>query len=456
MNEAQELKNRIPQGILSCLAFLLGLFSTMPILGVVIAGRDVSFYRILFVLCVAWYGVELLRKRKLGAGRNIRLMELWLLVGLVGCLSGRLFLKGEWAPFGAAAGSYIPKVGLLLVFCVVWSSSEEADALCEKLMHGFLLGCALNCLWASIDAVGYYLKGVSVSNVLFYDYAVRNGVREHTVSLIFHGTIRSGGFNYDPAQLGFLAPVLFGCGLSRRKLLPLLLSLAGIAASASTTGLVAAALICLLAFRRGGKLFDRRSLAELGVFAVLLAALLILRGDRILPLASDMLRRFSDRIRHYYLNDSGPDIRVRYVLQMFGAMRAVLPFLLFGSGFGTASLGYVKTPEVLAVIGPGHAFPYDMENTFLAYFFDTGLVGFALFIALLLILFLRWRKKYAERESAFADSVYITICATALSMLFYHYILFAPQMLVLTVALSRLDREDRALRLATEDPEETT
>ena len=182
----------------------------------------------------------------------------------------------------------------------------------------------------------------------------------------------------------------------------------------------------------------------LAILCALIALVLLLQGDRILPLAQDILHRFAARIQSSYLNNNGPDIRVRYVLQAPFAMRAVLPFMLFGSGFGTASLGYATTPEVLAVIGQSHDFAYDMENTFLAYIFDTGVAGFALYLITMGTLLFAYRKKYAARESAFAQSVYITVCVSLLSMLFYHYILFAPQMMIFTIALSRLDREAEA------------
>ncbi len=430
-------------------ALLLGLFSTMPVLGVVVRDRDVSFYRILFALALLFLGICFLMKPRLKLGKKSLWLELWLFVGLIGCVCGMLFLNGPRAEWGQAARSYIPKVILLLAFCFLWQANEEADPLAEWIMRGFLLGCALNCLWATIDAVGFYATGKSLNNILFYNYCVRNDIREHTLSLIFHGSIRSGGFNSDPAQLGFVAPVLFGYGLARKKPLPVFLSICGIAASASTTGLVSAVLLLVFLLRPRSKdgtqnKFSKADRWMLAILCALIALVLLLQGDRILPLAQDILHRFAARIQSSYLNNNGPDIRVRYVLQAPFAMRAVLPFMLFGSGFGTASLGYATTPEVLAVIGQSHDFAYDMENTFLAYIFDTGVVGFALYLITMGTLLFAYRKKYAARESAFAQSVYITVCVSLLSMLFYHYILFAPQMMIFTIALSRLDREAEA------------
>ena len=430
--------------MLAVFAFLLGLFSTMPIVGVVVMGRDISFFKILFAAAVCYFGLRLLRTKKLSFGKNISLLNIWLVIGLVGCVCGALFLRGGRAEFGLAARSYIPKVLLLLIFSLVWSSDREADGLAETVICGFLWGCALNCLWATVDAVGYYVTGKSLHNLVFMGYSTRNGIDYNTMSLIYNGMIRSGGFNSDPAQLGFVAPVLFGYGLSRKHIFPAFLGLCGIAASASTTGLVTAAVLCLLLIRKREskpffECFTRLQRIELYAFLAGTAFVLLWQGDRLISLAGNMLSRFFSRIRSEYLEYPGPDIRIRYVLQAFGAMRAVLPFMLFGSGFGTASLGYVITPEVIAVIGSGHDFAYDMENTYLAYFFDTGIVGLAVFLMMMAVLLIRYRKRYASRESVFSDCVYLTVCAILLSMLFYHYILFAPQMLVITIALSRLD-----------------
>lgn len=436
-------RGSIPELVFRIAAFLLGLFSTMPIVGIVVKGRDISFFKIFFAAWVVVLGLRLLRTRRFALLKRNRLLNLWLLIGLIGCVSGALFLRGEVAEFGQAALSYIPKVALLLLFSLVWSVDEKADACAEIVVKGFLWGCALNCMWASIDAFGFYITGKSLHNTVFYGYSTRHGIDYNTMSLIYKGTIRAGGFNSDPAQLGFVAPVLFGYGISRKHILPMALAVCGIAASASTTGLVTAGILFFLLMRKRDPRplkdkLSRLQIAELLVFCVGVGVLLLWQGERILALAGNMIARFVSRIQSEYLNNGGPDIRVRYVLQAFGAMRAVLPFMLFGSGFGTASLGYVITPEVMAVIGPGHDFAYDMENTYLAYFFDTGILGLAVFLLLMAFLWMRYRKQYAERESAFSDYIYVTLSSILLSMLFYHYILFAPQMLVITLALSRL------------------
>lgn len=439
-------KEKLSSSLLRAGAFLMGLFSTMPIVGIVVRGRDISFFKLLFAAAILILGYGFLKKRRISFGRRISLLNVWLVIGLVGCVCGMVFLRGERAEFGLAARSYIPKVFLLLAFSVLWSSSDRADSFCETVLRGFLWGCALNCLWATIDAVDFYVTGKSLHNMVFFGYSSRHGIEYNTMSLIYNGTIRSGGFNSDPAQLGFVAPVLFGYGLSRRHVLPVALAVSGIAASASTTGLVTAAILCILLIRKRDarplrERFSKLQLAELLTFCALLALLLVWQGQRIFALALNMISRFASRIQSEYLNNSGPDIRVRYVLQALGAMKAVLPFMLFGSGFGTASMGYVLTPAVIAVIGPGHDFAYDMENTYLAYFFDTGVIGLLVFLVMMGSLFVCYRKKFAERESVFSDSVYVAVCAIALSMLFYHYILFAPQMLIMTLALSRLDAE---------------
>ena len=151
--------------------------------------------------------------------------------------------------------------------------------------------------------------------------------------------------------------------------------------------------------------------------------------------------RFADRLSDVYLNAKSQDIRWDYIRFAPRAVIQVLPFMLLGSGFGTASLGYVKDSYILSRIGTIHNFPYDMENTYLAYLFDTGIAGFLVFIAMLRIIIRHYKKIDANDE--FSIVVWCMICSSLFSMAFYHYVLFGPQMLMLTIALSKIDSEGK-------------
>ena len=82
-----------------------------------------------------------------------------------------------------------------------------------------------------------------------------------------------------------------------------------------------------------------------------------------------------------------------------------------------------------------------MENTYIAYLLDTGIIGLFLFFYLLFPLYSYYKKNGGEDEE---NIIYIAILsATIFSLFFYHYILFVPQILSLIFALS--NREKRTL-----------
>ena len=425
----------------------LGIFSTMPIVGIPVPGRDISAYTILFGLCLALLLGKSVQARRLRVGKHSRWLALWLCAGLIGCGCGWLFLKNSEPAFSEAAASGIPKVLLFLAFLLLFRSGEDGDEACLAIAKGFLIGCALNCAWAVIDALCFYIFGFSLNNQVFSGYIVRNHIRLKQISLNINGMLRSGGFNYDPAHLGILAPILAGYAMKRHKPWLFLLAIGGVLASASTTGLVTLAVVFLFTvdWKALKKYFNIRTLiAALAVFDLIgLAA--ILRADLVYKVMDRTFLRFFDRISTVYLQPGYHDIRVDYLLLLPQAMGNVLPFLGFGSGFGTASLGYTRSESILAVLGPGTNFPFDMENTYIAYLLDTGIIGFGLFITMLATLWKGFIRGHRKREAdGFTAVMAPFILASMVTMLFYHYILFAPQLLLFTAGLAWLDREKPA------------
>ena len=418
----------------------------MPMVGIPVAGRDFSVYRIALLAALGYFGLMTLKNDRIKCGKQLSKLILWLALAALACLIGALFLRGQVVEWGAAAKSNLPKVLILLVFALLWGSSGEARRSAPSAAAGFLLGCTLNCLWAAIDAGCYYLLGFSLHNRVFAGYIARNGLRYGMASLILRGMIRAGGFNYDPAHLGFLAPVLTGYAIKKKKYWLLLIAVAGIAASASTTGLICS-LLCALMMGEGRRSIRiKTSASGTKLFAALLlvplvlGALVAVRG-RAIPMIQSVFSSFFERINTFYVDSDRDNVRFQYVLYSFPAMLAALPFLLLGTGIGTASYGYAMSPLVVQAMGDRVCSAYDMENTYLAYLFDTGLLGVAVYLVMLWTLFRAYRRRCRERNTAFDAAVYATVCAAGFTMLFYHYILYAPQLLMFTAGLSWLDEE---------------
>ena len=148
-------------------------------------------------------------------------------------------------------------------------------------------------------------------------------------------------------------------------------------------------------------------------------------------------------MNNVYLSETDYNIRWKYIKYAPRAAIQVLPFMLLGSGFGTASLGYAKDSYILSKIGYVHNFAYDLENTYLSYLFDTGIVGFILYLSILKVLVTNYRSaNINERSDEFPIVIWCLVCSSLFSMAFYHYILFGPQMLMITIALSQIDNKE--------------
>ena len=426
----------------------MGIFSTMPVVSLPLGPVDISVFRILFYGILALLLYQTISKGFASIRKHSGLMIIWLTIGVISCLIGWVFLQGKAPKFSSAAGSFIPKTLAYLVFAVLWGNqdSETLKHTNRMLIRGILWGCIINAVWAITDAAGYYLLHRSINNLVFARYIARNNIRYGELSLIINGQIRSGGFNYDPAHLGFISPLLTCYGLKRKQKRYLFLALGSIVASASTTALVCSVIVAVLNYfmfapRKNGYI-NRRN-AGIAITAVVLCGIIIgVNWSRVSSLAENAAGKMIDRINNVYLNSGDTDIRWDYLLLAPKAFLNLGVFMLTGTGFGTASYGYVTDTGILYRVGGSYE-AFDLENTYICYLMDTGIIGLALFLIILAILIYAYRNRTKAPCSRETDiTVFSGVMATSLSMLFYHYILFAPQMLILAGGLSELDLND--------------
>ncbi len=436
------------KGLRPKLAYAMGLLSTMPIVGLHIGSRDISFFRIIYIISILWMTVDcILQNKIIFFPKSRKWLDLWLAEAVFACVFGTVLLSGSEPEWAAAARSFIPKVLILLVFSVLWGSAGKWNRYNDRLMKGLLAGCVINCIWAVIDAAGFYLMGVSVNNIVFSGYIARNDIRFGMLSLIQGGMIRSGGFNSDPAQLGFLAPIVAGYGVAKKKPLILLIGIGAVVAGASTTAL-AGTVIVVFVFCLFKKEYHTdlrlRTIIFIGLAAVVAGAALFVFRRQIGSLLNMAYSKFFGRINDVYADSSGlnENARINYIRGLPGAMLHVLPFLLCGSGIGTASLGYSRSEYAHLLLGDRVDSPYDMENTYIAYLLDTGIVGLILILLVLFILCWNYRRRSKWDRTDFDIIVFASVLTVVICFMFYHYILFAPQMLLLTAALVELDKDE--------------
>ena len=433
---------------LESFVWLMGLTSTMPVLSFSVSSREISIFRLLFYGMIIALIIRVILHRSFMIGKNNRLMVLWLTAGLVGGAVGYFSLSSSAPAFSNAAKSYLPKTTAFLVFVLLWGGQERSRQrrYTEALIRGIFWGCALNAAWAILDAAGYYLLHRSINNIVFSGYIARNDIRFGELSLIINGMIRSGGFNYDPAQLGFMAPVLMCYGIKAKKKLFIVLSLGSTLASASTTAMVCCLAVFILNHqftttwrkKNPGRNYVPVFLAVAGVFLIAV----VLNWNRIATTIGGAAGKFLTRVNSVYIHSEKADIRFDYFRFFPLAFFHLGAAMLTGTGFGTASYGYVTDPGIAKTIGVSYM-AYDPENTYICYLMDTGLIGFMIIMMILIRLYTYYRRETKGNETSKTSiMVYAGITATVFSMLFYHYILFAPQMLILIAGLCRMDTKD--------------
>lgn len=438
------------------IVLLMGIFSTMPIITIPLGSRDISLFSILIFLVVFILAFSTIAKRngKLYINAGLRPLNSWLIWGMFSCLCGVVFFSIIGNPeFTNASKSSIFKLLIFLIFSLLWGSQDDLEKCNTTLSRGLLIGCVANAGWAFWDAIGYYITGKSITNIVFAGYIVRNGIRHESISLTYSaiGLIRSAGFNYDPAHIGFIAPLLVGYGLYNKKLAYVLLGAASIIASASTTALVCSVFVTILFmpyFLKNKKKLNKTEAVWMMIGMIVIIGIIVFFISRFGDTLQYAIGKMEERVGNLYLNNNVSDIRFQYLKFFPKAFLNLGVLMLTGTGFGTASYGYACDSTITSAIGQNINFAFDMENTYLAYALDTGIIG----VVLIMMIVKRLLKYLRDNGSIYAQGsnksfIKCGVVAMMLSMLFYHYTLYAPQMLIIIVGLSSISRNKNTSEL---------
>lgn len=428
------------ENMLMFVTCIIGTFVLIPVVEIPIMGHYFTVFNLFFVLFfVLLFINNLLQGANIRVGTTIKLFIIWLMIALASSAFGVLYF-GSLPNWQFANLGYTMKLLLFFGVTILLASYKNRKKLIQVFLDFFIVGCILNIVWSILDGLSFYLLGFSLNNVVFADYIQRHNIRYDTLSLIIDHSIRASGFNSDPANLGCIVPIIFLYALIKDKKIFLLLSLLALVFSQSTTGLVG----CLLSFivyfimriqnNRNVKL-KNVILAIFGIVAFM--AFLILTGEwslRILFGIYSKVNVFAARIFDNYIMAAASDLRTMYVMNFLPAAANRLSSLLIGTGFGTASYGYLFSEESDLYLRS--TMPYDPENTYISYFFNVGLPGTVLYI-IILVTILRWFGK--NMESKYHSMLFAFILAVMSSHLFYHYILTAYQVLIIIMSLILID-----------------
>ena len=429
---------------------LLGFFATTPVITIPLGGRDLAVFRVFFYLILFIMAIKALQGRRIVIGRNSIILDYWLIEAVIACGLGGVILSAAAPQFNVPVTSNIIKTVAFLMFAILWGN-QEAGSLQKAntaLFKGLLYGCMANLIWASIDGIGYYTLGFSLNNRVFAQYIARHHIRYNMLSLITRGGLfRASGFNSDPAQVGFIAPLITCYACYEKKWWMLIFVVIGIISSASTTALVTAVAIFffwLLSDHSGVNKVTSRNILISIIAIVVIAVALNMFGDELGFFVNSAISRIIKRLNRLYVQtDASTNIRWQYIVFFPRAVFNLGLNSIFGLGFGTASYSYVTDDMILNSIGHQNYFAYDPENTYISYFLDTGIIGFALFGLYMTKLTSFFKRKVKTQSTGFYLIGYAGVLATLLSMLFYHYILFTPQVLIAIAGLSEMDLRSR-------------
>ena len=421
----------------SIVAKAMGFFISMPIMTIPIGGgRYISIFTFFLGVFLVLSAFGALSRSRLLTVRSESFDILFLLgLSLISAICGMIYFsivgKSDWIP---AITSPIPKIGILLILCLLWPKSKEVNV---AFIQGCIAGCIANSVWSIIDAAGYYITGKSIGNIVFSSYANRVNRHFSMISIIDNsGLIRASGFNDDPASLGFYIPIIVGYAIYHKKYFLLFIGLASIVSSSSTTSLVGSIFVIALYYIQSNRIKNKKHgkgyKATVGLFVlIIVAAIVYALSPNIRQIVEIASNKAFGRMNLYVGNKE--TIRVSYA-RFFPLALTTAPFnLILGTGWGASSYAYVFNNEIVRQFPLLELAPFDPENTYINILLDVGIIGLILFIRI-------FRKslsfhKLHMNEIEGSSVIYYSLISMISCALFYHYILYTPQYVLLIVAL---------------------
>lgn len=300
----------------------------------------------------------------------------------------------------------------------------DATKRCSYLIKGLYVGFLINIIVAIIDSGVYYATGYSLTNTLFADFiAAYRANSTNAIALATEEGIRSSGLNVDPSDVGMFAIILTIYALYKRKYYVIVLAFIGCLASISIVGL--AGMILALIIHIKLMKFTHRTIMGI-IISVVVVVFVASKVSVIDTMRFATTARIEMKEASY---DDKDNRRAQYWIKFIPAVVKSPLSLIIGNGYYTASYAYRKVGCTFAY------FPYDPEQTYFAYYFDLGLIGFVIMLMMYWQTFkkLKRRYEYAERNEDLYSLAGIE--GIAIAFLGYHYTIYSVVMLMTMCAI---------------------
>lgn len=429
--------------IIDLLCILMGIFVTTPIITLKISGRHISIFTILFFLFLGYMLIDTLKCRKnVKFGYMTKLYAMWFYIALISSVSGLLYFSSlpDWS---SSVYDYMPKIVMYLSILIMVAMSEKKEEIIHSILKGFLIGCVLNISWAIIEGLVYYVFHFSLNNLVFADYAKTLPADRQFITILTAHGIRTPGFNYDPAHLGGIIPIIILYSAINRRYFLIVLSGIAIIFSQSTTALVCSIILLVINFkifqpRIKKKVFSKKFAAAGIIIILVIIAGSVFTNIQIIQSIKINLIGFFDRVTSVYINNQKTGIRTLYLLYVpigiiFNGIKVIT-----GTGFGTASFPYVFSSNIRTALGINSIWAYDPENTYISYLFDVGIIGLIIYVVVLYKNYQYYSNKWKDKEKSL---ILASLGGIIFSGFFYHYTLTAYQVIILIMSTVLMDAE---------------
>lgn len=427
--------------LLKYLSYLIGIFVTMPIVTLHYNGKHLSVFTFLYVMMMFMLIVTL-KSFTINIKKKSIILYFWLLFSMVSSIFGLLFFvtEKEWSN---VVLRYIPKIYSFFIFLFLLYNSKYKKIIIEFFFNGLIMGCIFNLIWVTIEGFIFYVYYISLNNIVFADYIKLLPENRKFISITYAGGIRATGFNYDPAHLGGLIPIVFTYFYLNKNYIMFPLIITALAFSQSTTALLSTVLIIIIHFKKGVFLkkkirfsFNKALIGGVILICLFLLLVVIFNKYNIVTSLLKNIDGFTNRVSTVYIKNDEPNIRTLYHKYIPDAMIFNGFATIIGTGFGTASYPYINEINIKNNLNITFTKPYDPESTYISYLFDLGIVGLLIYLYILFIIYRYYNKNYNNKYNLIILS---TITSIILSSIFYHYTLTAYHVLSIIMAMLYMD-----------------
>ena len=422
------------------LAFMLGMTATMPIVGISFGAKYISVFNITFILNLLFLFRFWIRKEsrhRITVIKEEKTFVLFLLWDVVSVLVGLFVLPQEW---DATIVSYLIKTFQFLIFVFLLNQYRGKEKLYQSFFCGFIVGCFGNVFWSILEFLGYKILGIRLNDMIFNGYTKQ--LSRSTLITTEYG-VRTSGFNYDPAHLGGILPIAFGCAMVRRNLCLFVICMVALAFSQSSTAVVGCVIIFIgilvledvLPRKNAVKRPQIRRISLLVAYFMIIGFVFIFsKNDSINTIGELIINNvdgFLQRIKEVYLIHGQESLRGIYYKNAFNELLNRGVVSITGTGIGSSGYAYY------GYSGVASQGIFDVESVYLSYLFGTGVVGLFLYCYTLF----ETEKNILQnsRKAGYIEKGYAVALGSLISCgFFYHYTLTAYQVLLIIFAITGL------------------